>query len=81
MIQAHVSLGVARIQLLKDKTIVWLQIVFGSILAVYFGKCIIWDKVLELGHTDPLTGDIQLWASAIMAFLFGMNVLDKWTRK
>src|SRR5262245_6929214 len=35
---------------------------FGYIMVLYFAKVVIWDKMLGLGTTDPLTGEIANWA-------------------
>ncbi|MFX8937967.1 hypothetical protein ABTN00_20175, partial [Acinetobacter baumannii] len=32
---------------------------------VFFAKCVIWDKVLGLGTTPQLTGDVSTWAGMI----------------
>jgi hypothetical protein len=40
------------------------------ITLIFYAKCIIWDKVLGLGSTDALSGDISTWASLIMSFYF-----------
>ncbi len=37
---------------------------------VYYSKCLIWDKVLGLGTTDPVAGAIAVWAGMIMGFYF-----------
>ena len=37
---------------------------------IFYAKCVIWDKVLGLGSTDPLTGDVGVWAGLIMSFYF-----------
>lgn len=43
----------------------------GYIMVIYIGKVIVWDKVLMLGSTDPITGDVGQWAGAIVMFLIG----------
>lgn len=40
------------------------------ITLVYYGKCILWDKVLGLGVTDGVDGYIAIWAGMIMSFYF-----------
>lgn len=37
---------------------------------VYYTKCLIWDKVLALGTTDPVGGAVAIWAGMIMGFYF-----------
>lgn len=81
LVQAEVELGKARIDLLKNKWIVGLQVGFGLPLMVYYGKCILWDKVFALGSTDPLGGDIGTYSMWIVGFLFAHSVLDSWGRK
>lgn len=39
-------------------------------VVVYMWKTVVWDKVLGLGVTDPLGGDIQQWAYMIVAAYF-----------
>jgi hypothetical protein len=43
----------------------------GYSLAIFFAKCVIWDKVLGLGSTDALRGDLQIWAQSIIYAYFG----------
>lgn len=43
---------------------------FAYIVVIYFGKLLIWDKVLGLGSTDPLYGDAAKWAGLVMTFYF-----------
>jgi len=42
----------------------------GYTVAIYFGKLLIWDKVLGLGSTDPLAGFAATTATTIVAFYF-----------
>lgn len=44
---------------------------FGYIMVIYFAKIVLWDKVLALGTTDPITGAAAEWAGWIMLFYFG----------
>lgn len=44
---------------------------FGYIMVIFFGKVILWDKVLALGVTDPITGQAAEWAGWIMLFYVG----------
>jgi hypothetical protein len=81
LIQAHVILGKAKIDLLKNQWMVFLQFGFGFPLMVYYGKCILWDKVFGWGSTDPLKGDIATYSMWIVGFLFAHSVLDNWGRK
>ena len=49
---------------------------FGYIMVVYFGKIVLWDKVLNYwtdGSTDPIKGDAGMWAGMIMVFYVGLR--------
>lgn len=46
---------------------------FGYIMVVYFGKIVIWDKVLAWGSTDALRGDAATWGTMVFAFYVGMR--------
>lgn len=81
LVNAHIQLGLAKLNNLKDKWIIATQIFFAVPVGIFFWKCVVWDKVLAWGSTDPLGGDIQIWAGMIMAYLFASNALDKWNRK
>lgn len=48
--------------------------------AIFVFRCVVWDKVLGLGSTDPLGGDIQLWAGWVMSIWFGGRSLEKIAR-
>jgi len=41
---------------------------------------IVWDKVLALGSTDPLAGDVAAWAGAIVTTYVGGRSLEKIAR-
>lgn len=47
---------------------------FGYIMVIYFGKIVLWDKVLKLGTTDALLGAGAEWAGMIMAFYVGGRI-------
>ena len=49
-------------------------------LAIFVAKAIVWDKVLELGSTDPLHGDLSTWAGMVMAMWFGGRTIEKVAR-
>ncbi len=40
------------------------------ITLIYYAKCVIWDKVLDLGTTDIIAGPVAVWAGLIMSFYF-----------
>lgn len=43
---------------------------FAYILVVYFGKVLIWDKVLGWGTTDAVTGFVADWCGIILTAYF-----------
>lgn len=47
------------------------MITIGMAMAIYVAKLLVWDKVLGLGSTDPLTGDLREWATTIIGSMFG----------
>lgn len=56
---------------------------FAYILVIYFAKTILWDKVLASvtgGYTDPLTGDVAVWAGMIMSFYVGKRGIENVAR-
>lgn len=53
---------------------------FGYIMVLYVGKVIVWDKVLALGTTDPIHGDVGVWAGWIMAAYFGKRGIENVAR-
>lgn len=84
LVQAAVAIAQANASLLNGKWMIRLQVAFGAPLAVFYGKCILWDKVLQNwthGHTDPLTGDISTYSLWIVGFLFMHSALSNWNRK
>ena len=42
----------------------------GYFVALYFGKLLVWDKVLGLGITDPLAGWASTTANLVVSFYF-----------
>ena len=38
--------------------------------AIYFAKLYLWDKVLQLGTTDPLSDELWWVATAVIGFYF-----------
>jgi hypothetical protein len=40
------------------------------ITLIFYGKVMVWDKVLGLGTTDEVTGTSAIWAGLIMSFYF-----------
>jgi hypothetical protein len=54
--------------------------IMGYCVAVYLAKLLIWDKVLGLGVTDPLTGWVETTANLIVAFYFGKRTFENVAR-
>jgi hypothetical protein len=46
-------------------------------VVIYLWKVIVWDKVLALGSTDPLAGDVGVWAGAIVTTYVGGRSIEK----
>jgi hypothetical protein len=40
------------------------------ITLAFYAKCVVWDTMLGLGTTNPLRGDVSVWAGMIMGFYF-----------
>lgn len=49
-------------------------------IIVYFWKVIVWDKVLGLGSTDPITGMIAEWSGLIVTAYVGGRSIEKVAR-
>ena len=62
----------------------WYTAIIRPLLAlpiiIYFWKVIVWDKVLGLGSTDPLTGMVSDWAGTIVAAYVGGRTIEKVAR-
>ena len=54
--------------------------IMGYAVAIYFGKLLIWDKVLGLGRTDHLDGFAELTANLIVAFYFAKRGFENIAR-
>lgn len=44
---------------------------------IYMWAVIVYDKVLGLGSTDPLTGDVATWAGVIITTYVGGRSIEK----
>ena len=44
---------------------------------IYLWKVIVWDKVLGLGTTDPITGMIADWTGLIVTAYVGGRSIEK----
>ena len=62
----------------------WYTAIIRPLLAfpviIYFWKVIVWDKVLELGSTDPLTEMIADWSGMIITAYVGGPSIEKIAR-
>lgn len=62
----------------------WYTAIIRPLLAlpviIYFWKVIVWDKVLGLGSTDPLTGMIADWSGLILTAYVGGRSIEKVAR-
>ncbi|CUA90585.1 hypothetical protein Ga0061061_11411 [Chelatococcus sambhunathii] len=62
----------------------WYTAIIRPLLAapviIYFWKVIVWDKVLGLGSTDPLTGMIADWSGLIITAYVGGRSIEKVAR-
>lgn len=54
--------------------------IMGYCVALYFGKLLVWDKVLGLGSTDPLAGFAATTANLIVAFYFAKRGFENIAR-
>jgi len=53
---------------------------FAGAFIIYTWKVVVWDKVLALGSTDPLGGDVAQWAMIVLTAYFGGRSLEKVAR-
>jgi hypothetical protein len=62
----------------------WYTAIIRPLLAfpiiIYFWKVIVWDKVLGLGATDPITGMIADWTGMIITAYVGGRSIEKAAR-
>ena len=47
------------------------------LIIIYFWKVIVWDKVLGIGMTEPLTGMVSDWAGMIITAYVGGRTVEK----
>ena len=53
---------------------------FASAFIIYTWKVVVWDKVLGLGSTPALSGDVAQWAMLVLTAYFGGRSLEKVAR-
>jgi len=81
--QAHTQLKIAQIGHPWEP-----EKLFAYIIVVYFGKIVIWDKVVgsfagytkNIFNTDPLTGEAVGWAAMVMTFYFAKRGFENVAR-
>src|SRR5262249_1707481 len=49
-------------------------------VVIYIWKVVVYDKVLGLGATDAITGDVGTWAGVIITTYFGGRTIEKVAR-
>jgi hypothetical protein len=52
----------------------------GYFVALYFGKLLVWDKVLGLGSTDPLAGFASVTSNLVVSFYFAKRGFENVAR-
>lgn len=52
----------------------------GYFVAVYFGKLLVWDKVMGLGTTEPLAGFASVTANLVVSFYFAKRGFENVAR-
>jgi hypothetical protein len=50
------------------------------ITLIFYGKVMVWDKVLGLGVTDEVTGASAIWAGLIMSWYFAKRGFENVAR-
>jgi hypothetical protein len=50
------------------------------LVVIYIWKVIVYDKVLGLGTTDAISGDVGTWAGVIITTYFGGRTIEKVAR-
>lgn len=53
---------------------------FAFAFVVYAWKVVVWDKVLGLGTTDALSGEMSQWAIIVLTAYFGGRSIEKVAR-
>jgi len=53
---------------------------FAFAFVIYVWKVVVWDKVLGLGTTDALSGDVAQWAMIVLTAYFGGRSIEKVAR-
>ncbi len=53
---------------------------FAFAFVIYIWKVVVWDRVLGLGSTAALTGDVAQWAMIVLTAYFGGRSIEKVAR-
>jgi hypothetical protein len=53
---------------------------FAFAFVIYVWKVVVWDKVLGLGSTSALSGDVSQWAMIVLTAYFGGRSIEKVAR-
>ena len=53
---------------------------FAFAFVLYIWKVVVWDRVLGLGSTAALTGDVAQWAMIVLTAYFGGRSIEKVAR-
>lgn len=53
---------------------------FAFAFVIYAWKVVVWDKVLGLGTTDALSGEMAQWATIVLTAYFGGRSIEKVAR-
>ena len=53
---------------------------FAFAFIIYVWKAVVWDKVLGLGTTEALSGEVSQWAMIVLTAYFGGRSLEKVAR-
>jgi len=52
----------------------------GYSVAIYFGKLLVWDKVMGLGSTDPVAGFASVTSNLVVSFYFAKRGFENVAR-
>jgi hypothetical protein len=50
------------------------------IVLAFFAKCVVSEKILSLGTTPVLKGDVSIWAGLVISFYFSKRSFENATR-
>lgn len=83
-IEGEIAARQAETSLLRQEQGWWVTAMIRPLFALPFiiwvWKVVVWDKVLGLGSTDPLTGTIGEWGGYIILSYFAGRTIEKTAR-